>query len=307
MVPRRTTVNARHAAVGSVLAVGVLSVSVAMAWMAPPVSGDAVRADTAAPSAPAVAVRPASVAIEASPSAADGVDERPCLPLDVEIVYSDPADGFVDARQGRDRSGQADGVSEVWVSFDRPVWLTRDCVDVLSTAEYPPQVLELWPAEGDGLSKRPVTDWLVMLDGPVPACASTAVVFARGVASVVFHSHPGDVNLDGVSDREDVAALKDAVQAGSSHLARYDINRDGRIDAADVTRLASLVETDGGCAGGRDGSLRIDPESKVICCCAWTDCTVFFATGCDDGDTEVDCPCVPNPCRIPVPGPGPGQ
>lgn len=225
-----------------------------------------------------------SVKVSPERSRADPPEGR-CLPDAVEIVWSDPADGFIDVRQIEDANQNPDGTTQIWVRFSESVALTGDCISVLTTGGNTPAVQNVTPS-GD--------DWVIDLDGPVPGAESTAIVFDSGAASVVIHSHPGDVDLDGTTDDDDATALDAAIGASSNDLKRYDINRDGAVCSADADRLDDILAV-------YDGAVWAS-EPQVICCCAFGDCAVYGAFQCPDGDTEVDCPCVPNPCEA-VPEP----
>ena len=219
-----------------------------------------------------------SVNVSPEQSRADPPEGR-CLPNAVEIVWSDPADGFIDVRQVTDANQDPDGIRQIEVRFNTVVTLTGDCIDVLTTGGTAPLV-ESVTESGD--------NWIINLDGPIPAAESTAIVFDSGAVWLVIHSQPGDVNLDGTTDDDDATALDAAIEAGSNDLKRYDINRDGTVSSAD--------------AGGLDDILAIYDQTvwvwveEVICCCTFDHCGVDFGTGCPDGSTGGSCPCVPNPC-----------
>ena len=207
--------------------------------------------------------------------------ERRCLPNAVRIVWSDPADGFIDVRQIEDANQNPDGITQIRVRFSESVTLTGDCIDVLTTGGDTPAVQSVTQS-GD--------DWIIDLDGPIPGAESTAIVFDAGAASVLVHSHPGDVNLDGTTDDDDTTALNAAIQAGSTDLKRYDINRDGAVGSADADRLDDIL------AVYNRTVWDPSPQPRLYCCCAWGDCTVYIGSGCTDNDPEVACPCIPDSC-----------
>ena len=216
--------------------------------------------------------------VSPAPSRADP-PEGLCLPNGVEIVWSDPANGFIDVRQIEDANQDPDGITQIRVRFSESVTLTSDCIDVLTTGGNTPAVQNVTQS-GD--------DWVIDLDGPIPGAESTAIVFDSGAASVLIHSHPGDVNLDGTTDDDDATALDAAIAASSNDLKRYDINRDGAVGSADADRLDDILAI-------YDGAVWVSAP-WVICCCAFGDCAVYGASECPDGDTEVDCPCVSDSC-----------
>ena len=204
------------------------------------------------------------------------------LPSGAEIVWSDPADGFVDVRQIEDANNNPDGITQIRVRFSTSVALTANCIDILTTGGTAPLVNSVTQS-GD--------DWIIDLDGPIPGAESTAVVFDSGRASVLIHSRPGDVNLDGTTDDADADALAAAIQDGSADVKRYDIKRDGALGSADAEGLDDILTV------YHNTVWDLDPEApEVICCCAYGDCTVYLGTACSDSDAQVDCPCVPNPC-----------
>ncbi len=214
-------------------------------------------------------------------SRADPSNES-CLPSGAEIVWSDPADGFIDVRQIENANSNPDGISQIRVRFSAPVALTSECIDILTTGGTAPLVDSV-TQNGD--------DWIIDLDGPIPGAESTAVVFDSGRASVLIHSRPGDVNLDGTTDDADADALDAAIQAGSTDVKRYDIKRDGAVGSADAGGLDDIL------AVYHNTVWDLDLVASVICCCAYGACAVYVGPSCSDGDTQVDCPCVPNPCE----------
>ncbi len=206
-----------------------------------------------------------------------------CLGIGVEIAWSDPAEGFIDAREIEDAGGNPEGITQIRVGFSESVALTSECIIILTTGDDSPVVQEV-TANGN--------EWTIDLDRPIPAAESTAIVFDSGAASVVIHSRPGDVNLDGTTDDGDATALEEAIQAGATDLSRYDIDRDGNIDQSDASRLDDVLAT------FRAHVWPENPVPTVLCCCALGDCSIHVASVCDSEDTQVSCPCVPNPCEV---------
>ena len=211
-----------------------------------------------------------------------GMPSAECARSGITIVSSVPVDGFIDPRADASGAGSPLGISSIDVSFDMPVELSTECIDILTTAWTAPQVLSLTGAD---------YDWTIVLDSPMPGGESTAIVFWGGLVHIVYHSHPADVDLDGVSDQGDLTALAAAVQSGSADLDRYDIDRDGDVDSADVDRLEDLLDSG---YGGVDWEEEDEPV--VFCCCNGPMCTMFFGTVTCPTGVAVDCPCLPNPC-----------
>jgi hypothetical protein len=214
----------------------------------------------------------------------DGEVTSPRFPGGSEIIRSDPADRFVDPRQDRDAEGGLVGITRVEVTFSAPVVLDRSCVEIMSTGSLSPAVTMV---EGAGM------DWTIHLDRPIPP-GSTAVVFGGGVSSLIFHAYPGDVNLDGTTDANDLLSLQQVLDTGESSLSQHDVNRDGVVDAADLEGLGLLVER-------YNGTTWSDAQPRrVFCCCHEGVCSIHLGfVGCVDGDAEVACPCMPNPCTRP--------
>ncbi len=208
-----------------------------------------------------------------------------CAHSSIRIVESDPADGFADVLPQLDPLGQAVGITSIEVAFDAPVELSPACIDVLSTAESSPTVSDV---EGAGAF------WTVHLDRPIPAGESTAIVLFGGAASVMLRAHPGDVNLDGLTDAEDLLALVRVIGSAGALVARHDMDRNGFVDDADVERLAGILESDG------EVDWSLDEPKQIFCCCHDGVCSIHIGTiGCVDGDEQVACPCTPNPCSEP--------
>ena len=212
------------------------------------------------------------------------------LPEDLEIVWSDPPQGYVDVLQDRDANRVPQGTTVISLEFNQPVVLTQSHVAVLTTGPDAPSILSV-----DGENET----WSILLDGPIPAGEATAISIGKGLAWVAFGSLPGDVNSDCVSDQNDVAALAAAVQAGSQNVELFDIDRNGQVEAADVARLRALLSgSDGGTAW--DGKQLYPTTLSITCCCSppiglFSVCADTMAT-CPGGWTEVPCPCTPSSC-----------
>jgi hypothetical protein len=200
----------------------------------------------------------------------------------LDIVWSDPVNGYIDVRWTPDTDQHADGIRRFAVRFASSVTLTSDRIEVVSTGESPPLV-ESVTQIGD--------IWFIELDRSIPAAASTAMVFDAGAAWVLVHSHPGDVNFDGTTDGNDAVALTTAIEAGWTAVPVHDINRDGNVNTTDADALDGVIELFEG------ASWQVEPLGDVLCCCTFDHCTVTVGTSCDEGGA---CPCVPNPCEMPV-------
>ncbi|RJP34712.1 MAG: hypothetical protein C4547_10520 [Phycisphaerales bacterium] len=215
------------------------------------------------------------------PTRVTGLSSQPSTSCPLTIVSSDPPDGFADVLHVLDTAGQPAGVTLIHVEFAEPVDMTPTDVTVLSTKP-PPQVAAVW---GAGV------DWYVSLDAPPQPGSSTAVVFCGGGVSVLFHSRPGDINLDGTADERDAGALEAAISSGQSEPALHDFNRDGAVNAGDVDTWRAVLE-----AGGFDLNGYDVTPNRVLCCCSGGYCSMHIGTACADGGTEAACPCTPNPC-----------
>lgn len=224
------------------------------------------------------------------------VDEPhdPALPpANLAITASVPLDGFVDVRADVDDAGLSLGITSVLLRFNQPIQLDVSHVAVISTVAPAPVVTALQGAD---------TDWTLVFDRPPAGGASTAIVLFGGVIHLLFHAHPGDVNLDGVTDGRDLDQLTAALAAGSATVESHDVDRSGAVDDLDRQRLESML--DAGYAGRVWTSSSTPP--RVVCCCAAGYCNVHVGNGCQDGDTEAACPCVPNPCPPNGASGGPG-
>jgi|GEM_PF-5826955 len=210
---------------------------------------------------------------------------RDCLPDDIEIVWSYPAEGFVDVRTPQSSDGKPVGIMLVDVEFDRKVELHYDCVQLISTADNVPEIVSI---AGEG------TYWTIELDRPIPAGHSTAVAFGGGRTSLVYHSRPGDVNGDGTVDEGDVAALEMALEVGTPEIDEFDVDGNGSLDDADFDGLARIVDNyqSRNDWQGKEGN----SDGKIICCCSHGACVIMMADACPTTMTPISCPCVPNPC-----------
>ncbi len=212
-----------------------------------------------------------------------GTPAAQCARSGITIVSSVPVDGFIDPRADASGAGNPLGILSIDVSFNTQVELTTDCIDILTTATTAPQVLSLTGAD---------YDWTIVLDSPMPGGESTAIAFWGGLVGIIYHSQPANVDLNGVSDEDDLTALEAAVQAGSADLDRYDIDRDGDVDSADVDRLEGLLASG---YGGVDWEAYGREDNRFVCCCNLGACNLRFAQFCPNG-TEVTCPCWSSLC-----------
>ncbi len=205
---------------------------------------------------------------------------------EVELIWSDPPNLFVDVRQDRDVDGEQQGIAEVQLLFNQPVVLTVEELQVVSTAEEAPAAVDVYGAD---------ESWIVLLNRPLIAGERIMLSFGMPNVSLQFASRPADVNLDGTSNQADVRALEAAVIARhTGQIDRFDIDRNGLVDAADVTRLAELLDGSDGKTAWRDAGFAVDP---VRCCCGpLGECYVTTNTKCNGGTTEIGCPCHPDPC-----------
>ena len=91
-----------------------------------------------------------------------------------------------------------------------------------------------------GVSGSGSGPYQVTLSGPIPTRECTSIRFATG-DQAQYQYLPGDVDLDGTVKTQDILALIAAMGTGPTPLSRYDINRDGAVDDADITRLTQLL------------------------------------------------------------------
>lgn len=232
----------------------------------------------------AAAPRTVEVHAASAQAAEDAVNTAPAAlaaPA-LEIVQSDPPDGFIDVRADRDGQGTLAGVQELTVRFSRGVTLSAADVTVTSSTGDTPSVAAV---AGEG------SDWTVLLTGPVPGGATLTVTFA-GQCAWTMHSRPGDINGDEVSDARDTLALKAALTGGQTDPERHDVDRSGAVTEQDVAALNTLLRGDAATAGW--GGVAFADGGYICCCHAVLGCTEGPA--CPDGGYRVPCPCTPESC-----------
>jgi hypothetical protein len=205
------------------------------------------------------------------------------VPTGAEIVASDPPDGFVDTGQVHDSTQSPDGIRTITVQFNMAVDVSTNCLQIITTGGNTPAASVM--AVDD-------TVWLIELDQPIPAGETTAFAFGGGALSVIVHSHPGDINLDGVTDGYDITALEEAIATGPVDPDRHDFNRDGHVGIADSYGLVDQI------GEYMDHIWDDGSAALLVCCCAQNSCSVGIGAGCGAETTEVTCPCIPNPCQV---------
>ncbi len=205
---------------------------------------------------------------------------QPCLPFDAAIIWSEPADGFIDVKEYR----TGHGIRRFTVKFDTDLRLIADCIDIVTTGGVAPLVQDVVHVDGE---------WIIELDRPIPMAKSAAIVFDDGMASVVVHSHPGDVNFDGITNHQDLEAVSRAVQSASADVESYDLDGNGAVNAGDTISMAHALTL------YENMSWSSTDEKRVLCCCCLGTCSVYVGPHCPETASEIDCPCVPNPCGQP--------
>ncbi len=90
-------------------------------------------------------------------------------------------------------------------------------------------------------------EFLITLDRPIPPGGCTTIRFdgqGQGL-EIRYESLPGDVNMNGLTNTQDLLALVQGLNSGManvpSNLARYDINRTGIANTQDLLRLVQLL------------------------------------------------------------------
>ncbi len=206
--------------------------------------------------------------------------------LDVDVLSSDPPNGYVDVRSDRDVFGNPQGISTISITLNQEVDLSARIVDVISTIG----TLRVLSIEGGG------REWSINLDGPIPAGESTIVSIDEGSVLLSFHSRPGDVNLDGVSNEEDVRSLMAAISSKEAAVQDLDINRDGIVSIQDVEDLQIILEGSDGMIAWADVVFPLPVTGQ--CCCIASMC--FIHPGdCPIGSTKaLVCPCQADSCDI---------
>lgn len=157
------------------------------------------------------------------------------------IVDSVPPDGAIDARQPVESDGVTPaGWREVVLTFDGPA---DGCVDESSF-----EVV----TEGAGGPVPLVMDVAVLdanrvhllLDRPIPPRAWTRLTYSPSGGSIRIGLLPGDVNASRTTTSADLVDLIDSVnEVGPVRpVESTDVDRDGSVHSADVTRLIELLE-----------------------------------------------------------------
>jgi hypothetical protein len=91
------------------------------------------------------------------------------------------------------------------------------------------------------------TTFTIGLSGVIPALQCTTLTFAGTVAGekLQYRSQPGNSNLDGFTNTQDLLFLVTGVSSGAANmagnLARYDIDRSGAVNTQDFLREVQLL------------------------------------------------------------------
>ncbi len=92
-------------------------------------------------------------------------------------------------------------------------------------------------------------EYIVTLSGPIPPKHCTSITFDDVKKRVQYQVLPGDVDLNGISNTQDLMALNNALNAGiandPANRARYDIDRNGVANTLDLLRLNQLLNGQG--------------------------------------------------------------
>jgi len=120
----------------------------------------------------------------------------------------------------------------------------------------------------------------VVLDHAIIPGAVTTIEYVGDYSFASYISHPGDVNLDGVTDWRDIDALLRSLRnekSGDYDLHRVDIDHSGTLTAADLLRLIDLLN------GGDEYATWEETEQPVNTDCpAAVGACCLLANACQD-------------------------
>ncbi len=115
-------------------------------------------------------------------------------------------------------------------------------VVVTCTSSVPPACPTLASVSGSGAGP-----YLLTLSGVIPPGECTTITFTgtSPVQRLQYQSQPGNVNYDALTNTQDVlslvAAINNGAAAAPANLARYDVNRSGGVNTADLLRVVQLL------------------------------------------------------------------
>jgi hypothetical protein len=153
------------------------------------------------------------------------------------IVFSDPPDGAIDARQPSDPDGaRLSGWNQVDITFNGDVCMmnaTDFTVGKIGGSAAAPTIA--------GVEKTGPRSLQLHLSNVLEPGTRTAIV--TGDLSIVLGYLPGDSNADGVSAPPDILALIDALNGvrGEVPIWSSDIDRSGQAGPPDILRLIDLL------------------------------------------------------------------
>ena len=162
------------------------------------------------------------------------------------LVASDPADGWIDARQPIDPHTLApQGWSTVVLTFDEPAstlstadFVVTETCDAGACDGVPPLATDFFALGAEGL---------LVLDRPIDPRAWTRIAMATGRPDdrVRLGFLPGDASASGATNTTDILYLIDHVNVvlggGTVDAHRSDIDRSGTVSLADILRLIDLI------------------------------------------------------------------
>lgn len=168
----------------------------------------------------------------------------PATPAPGSIVASDPPDGAIDARQPIEVDGFTPAgwrfVELTFANANPPCMGPESFVVTREGGSGPiPNVAGVEVLDSDRLR--------VVLDRPIPVGAWTRITHVDSGESVRIGFLPGDVNLTRTTAPSDLVDLIDSANevGGVRPIASTDIDRNGKLDAADVARMIELLDGSG--------------------------------------------------------------
>ena len=150
---------------------------------------------------------------------------------------SDPGACTVDSAQTSEPgSGDAQGVQSVTLSFGcSTIGDSPADFDVTVEVGTPPAI--------DAVQSDGSTATLTLSD-PIPAGQWTCFALTGGNPVSCLGYLPGDANLDGTTDGDDLSALTEALSEGDP-VAQGDLDRDGVVGPEDILRAMDLLNGGG--------------------------------------------------------------
>ncbi|HEY3242373.1 MAG TPA: galactose oxidase-like domain-containing protein [Phycisphaerae bacterium] len=166
----------------------------------------------------------------------------------VDVLQTGPYPGPNTLTQGIGSEGTPSegpvAYGPITVKFSAPVTLTAADIGVNCSYTGTTPCATPCPKVKEVTGAGDQSEWQITLDPPIPAGACTRITFSSTLA-LEYKSLPGDVDMNGTPNTQDVLALINALNNGTANLpenlARYDIDRSGTVNTVDYSRLYQLL------------------------------------------------------------------